>query len=238
VAEGIRKLHSAGCPARGGGRCGCRAGYEASVFSARDGKKIRKTFPTLAAAKAWRVDALAGVRRGSVRATRPTTVREAAERLLLGCRAARFERGRATSTSRASSARTRPPSGCTPCPSSVRGGSPTCSAGTFKASSTICSPADATRRRSETRSCRFGSSIAAHSRTATSPSTRAPVCAFPPAAGGETASSLPSRRRRFSRRSPRATARSGRWRSMPDSAEARSWRSAGRTSTSRAASFA
>lgn len=84
VAEGIRKLHSARCAARSGGRCGCRAGYEASVFSAREGKKIRKTFPSLAAAKAWRADALAGLRRGSVRAPRPTIVRDAAAYLVTG----------------------------------------------------------------------------------------------------------------------------------------------------------
>ena len=84
MAEGIRKLHSAKCASRGGGRCGCQGGYEASVYSPRDGRKIRKTFPTITAAKAWRVDALAGVRRGSVRAPRPATVREAAEELLRG----------------------------------------------------------------------------------------------------------------------------------------------------------
>jgi integrase len=86
VAEGIRKLHSVGCAARGGGKCGCRAGYEASVFSTRDRKKIRKTFGTLAAAKSWRADALTGLRRGTVRAPRPTTVRTAAEELLKGMR--------------------------------------------------------------------------------------------------------------------------------------------------------
>jgi integrase len=56
------------------------------VFSARDGKKIRRTFPTLSAARAWRVDALAGVRRGSMRAPRSTTLREAGERLIAGMR--------------------------------------------------------------------------------------------------------------------------------------------------------
>ncbi len=86
MAEGIRKLHSARCAARRRGKCCCRAGYEASVFSARDGKKIRKTFPTLAAAKAWRADALTGLRRGTIRAPRPTTVREAGEQLLEGMR--------------------------------------------------------------------------------------------------------------------------------------------------------
>lgn len=86
MTEGIRKLHSVGCAARSGRKCGCRAGYEASVFSARDDKKIRKTFSTLAAAKAWRADALTGLRRGTMRAPRPTTVREAAGQLLGGMR--------------------------------------------------------------------------------------------------------------------------------------------------------
>ncbi len=84
MPEGVRKLHSIGCPARTGGRCRCRAGYEAFVFSPRDRKKIRKTFPTAAAAKAWRVDALAGLKLGTVRAPRPVTVGEAAEQLLNG----------------------------------------------------------------------------------------------------------------------------------------------------------
>lgn len=86
MAEGIRKLHSVGCAARGGGRCDCRAGYEASVFSMRDRKKIGKTFGTLAAAKAWRADSLTGLRRGSVRAPQPTTIRAAADDLLQGMR--------------------------------------------------------------------------------------------------------------------------------------------------------
>ena len=86
MAEGIRKLHSIGCAARAGGRCGCRAGYEAAVFSTRDGKKIRKTFGTLAAAKAWRTDALTGLRRGTVRVARPTTIRTAADDLVQGMR--------------------------------------------------------------------------------------------------------------------------------------------------------
>ena len=77
MAEGIRKLHSAGCPAKGGGRCSCRAGYEASVFSKRDGKKIRKTFPTKAAAKSWRSNALTALERGGLRVTKPTTLRDA-----------------------------------------------------------------------------------------------------------------------------------------------------------------
>jgi len=38
----------------------------------------------MAAAKAWRADALAGLRRGTVRASRPTTVRQAADVLVAG----------------------------------------------------------------------------------------------------------------------------------------------------------
>lgn len=57
MSTGIRKRHSQECPGRDGGRSACNAGWEASVFSKRDGKKIRKTFPTKAAAKTWRDDA-------------------------------------------------------------------------------------------------------------------------------------------------------------------------------------
>ena len=56
-STGIRKRHSKGCRSRGGGRCDCNAGWEASVFSQRDDKKIRKTFPAKAEARTWRADA-------------------------------------------------------------------------------------------------------------------------------------------------------------------------------------
>ena len=82
MSEGIRKLHSRNCASRSGERCNCGAGYEAFVFSVRDGKKIRKTFPTLAAARSWRADALSDVRVGAVRATRRTTVRARADQLI------------------------------------------------------------------------------------------------------------------------------------------------------------
>ena len=39
MAEGIVKRHSKGCPTRAGKRCKCNAGYEAFVYSPRDGKK-------------------------------------------------------------------------------------------------------------------------------------------------------------------------------------------------------
>jgi integrase len=85
---GIRARHSRTCRATEGVRCTCKAGpsYEAWVFSKRDGCKIRKTFPTLAAAKAWRADALSALNRGRLRAPAPTTLAEAAEAFLAGAR--------------------------------------------------------------------------------------------------------------------------------------------------------
>jgi integrase len=81
---GIRRRHSAGCPGRDGGRCSCSAGYEASVYDAGSGRKIRRTFPTLAAARSWRSDADQGVRRGTLQAAESATVAQAADDLLAG----------------------------------------------------------------------------------------------------------------------------------------------------------
>ena len=77
MATGITKRHSRGCPAREGGRCRCNAGYEASVFSKREGKKIRKTFARESEAKSWRAEALRALTRGTLRTQKPTTLGEA-----------------------------------------------------------------------------------------------------------------------------------------------------------------
>lgn len=69
MAEGIRRRHSKGCPARKGRRCKCNAGWEASVFLAREGKRITKTFPREPEARSWRVDAMREVERGTLRAS-------------------------------------------------------------------------------------------------------------------------------------------------------------------------
>jgi integrase len=87
VAEGIRKRHSRGCRSRQGGRCNCNAGYEAWVFSRKDGKKIRKTFAREAEAKSWRADARSALERGALRAPKPTTVQRAWEAWYAGARA-------------------------------------------------------------------------------------------------------------------------------------------------------
>ena len=86
MAAGIRTRHGRSCRSRGGGRCNCAPSYEAGVYSKREGKKIRKTFGTLAEARGWRADAEGAVRRRTLRAPTSTTVAEAAEAWLEGAR--------------------------------------------------------------------------------------------------------------------------------------------------------
>ncbi len=96
---GISKRHSKGCTGRENGRCSCNAGWEASVFSQRDGKKIRKVFPTKAAASTWRADAGSQIEQGSLRAPTKTTLREAAEAWLRGAESGEIRNAPGTPTS-------------------------------------------------------------------------------------------------------------------------------------------
>jgi integrase len=82
AATGIRQRHGLRC--NGKARCDCP--WQASVYSQRDGKKIRQAFPTRAAAKAWREDKLGAVKRGELRVPTSTTVREAAAAFIDGAR--------------------------------------------------------------------------------------------------------------------------------------------------------
>ena len=85
MAEGIRARHSRTCrslEANGGGRCNCDPSWEAFVYLKREDRKLRKTFPTQAAAKAWRSDALSASSRGQLRSPSTVTVRGAADELL------------------------------------------------------------------------------------------------------------------------------------------------------------
>ena len=67
-----------------GACCNCDPTYQASVWSARESKRIRKTFATLTGARAWRAETQTGVRRGTLRAPAHTTVAGAAEELVAG----------------------------------------------------------------------------------------------------------------------------------------------------------
>lgn len=84
TTTGIRERHRRGCSFAAAGVCSCRPTWEASVWSRRDGRKIRKTFTTKAAARAWRADAEAEVRRGRLRAPTGTTFAVAAAELIVG----------------------------------------------------------------------------------------------------------------------------------------------------------
>jgi integrase len=64
MATGIRKRGSS---------------YEASVYLKREGRKLRRTFPTYGAAKSWRSEALVAADKGGLRGPNPTTIREAWE---------------------------------------------------------------------------------------------------------------------------------------------------------------
>jgi integrase len=75
--EGVRQRHSRKCAKGEGKACNCQPTYEASVYSARDGRKIRKTFPTRAAARSWRAETSVRVQRGQLRAPTPVTLEEA-----------------------------------------------------------------------------------------------------------------------------------------------------------------
>jgi integrase len=82
-APGIRQRHGRACA--GEGRCKCP--WEASVYSKRDGRKIRKQFPTRAAAVEWREDSVPAVRKRLMRAPTQVTVAQAAQAWLEGAAA-------------------------------------------------------------------------------------------------------------------------------------------------------
>jgi hypothetical protein len=81
---GIRTRHSRTCRTRDGGTCNCKPAFEAWVYSKRDGKKIRKSFPTLAAARGWRIDAAKQVKDRRRRAPSSRTLRQEVEEWLGG----------------------------------------------------------------------------------------------------------------------------------------------------------
>ena len=81
MAVGIRQRHGRSCR---GGRCQCS--WEAFVYSKRDGKKIRKTFPTQQAARSWRQESSVAVRKMLMRAPTAVTVGQAADAWLQGAR--------------------------------------------------------------------------------------------------------------------------------------------------------
>src|SRR6266496_1660395 len=80
--QGIRQRHTRACPSRNGERCNCRAGYEASVWVRREGKKVRKTFPSYEEARQWRTSMLKLSQDGGLRAPSAVSFRAASEEWL------------------------------------------------------------------------------------------------------------------------------------------------------------
>jgi len=76
--EGISLRHARHCQSGAGDPCTCRPSYQAQVFSPAD----RKTFRTLADARAWRAQAKTELDRGTLRAPTRTTLGEAGEEWL------------------------------------------------------------------------------------------------------------------------------------------------------------
>jgi hypothetical protein len=79
VPEGIRIRHSRVCRWPERERCDCTPSFEASAYAKRDGKKVRRTFPTLIEAKRWRTAMLKLSHDGGLRAPAATTLHEAAD---------------------------------------------------------------------------------------------------------------------------------------------------------------
>ncbi|HVC08018.1 MAG TPA: tyrosine-type recombinase/integrase [Solirubrobacterales bacterium] len=82
--EGITVRHLNRCASNEGRRCNCDPGYQAQAYSRRDGKTLRRTFPTLAAAKAWRSEAQTAIRRGTLRGPSEVTIAAAGAALVVG----------------------------------------------------------------------------------------------------------------------------------------------------------
>ncbi|HLL92418.1 MAG TPA: tyrosine-type recombinase/integrase [Solirubrobacteraceae bacterium] len=73
--QGLQQRHRSGCS--GKGRCDCP--WRASVYSAADERQIKRTFPSKAAALAWREDSRGAVRRRELRAPTGETLKQAAD---------------------------------------------------------------------------------------------------------------------------------------------------------------
>ena len=85
-STGITERHARSCRSRSGGRCSCKPTYQAHVWDANAGKRIRKTFPTKSAAKRWRQDAYPALRAGELSADRGPILKEAAMAWIDGLR--------------------------------------------------------------------------------------------------------------------------------------------------------
>lgn len=87
LPDGITQRHGRSCRSRAGGRCNCRPTYQAQVYSAREERRVSKSFDTLADARTWRHDMLVAVRQGKVKPGQARSLNTAAREWLAGARA-------------------------------------------------------------------------------------------------------------------------------------------------------
>jgi len=88
VNAGIEARHARSCGSRDGGRCTCRPTWQANVWDNRTKRRIRKTFPSKAAAKMWRQHAIVELRAGTLAEAKPnTTMKEACDGWIADARA-------------------------------------------------------------------------------------------------------------------------------------------------------
>jgi integrase len=85
MATGIVKRHGRRCTSRDGRKCNCDPSFEAWVYDQHSQSKVRKTFPSHAAAEGWRTDAKKDKRDGKLARTSTQTVRELGEEWLGKC---------------------------------------------------------------------------------------------------------------------------------------------------------
>jgi integrase len=79
VPEGVRIRHSRSCGSREHRACDCSPSFEAAAYAKRDGKKIRRSFTSLAEARRWRAAMLNLSLDAGLRAPSATHFGEAAE---------------------------------------------------------------------------------------------------------------------------------------------------------------
>ena len=83
---GIEVRHARSCRSGGGGRCNCSPSFRAQVYLKREGKTVRRAFPTREQAVEWREQALVEARRGALKAPTGTKLKDAADEWLEGAR--------------------------------------------------------------------------------------------------------------------------------------------------------
>ena len=90
VPRGIEVRHRRSCSCSTGATCDCKPTFRAWVNHPAENRKVRRTFPTLAAAKRWREDAVVDLRRGVLAAPSSPTFGEAADAWLAGAKSGKI----------------------------------------------------------------------------------------------------------------------------------------------------